>query len=164
MGDFYYIYPLIHLILGVTKPARKCMESTYIWEEEKLTRDPPISSHAFTWIWCIIEYFMVNHINAVLIHLLITADNCSGQNKNKAMIKILHVVGQARMCEESASENRTLTSFALRQSIASRSLRYRTHPYSMVWIPVANDYLFLRSSLSLLAFHSLITNFQMSTP
>ena len=89
-GDFYYMLPLTHLIFGVACPAEQFM-NTYIWEEADANRG------ADNIVSCLyLDLVRRGVINAEeeasqqrrpLKHLAIGADNCSGQNKNKAVIK-----------------------------------------------------------------------------
>ena len=88
MGSIYYMSELIHLIFGVAEPATEHMR-TFIWEEGQAARG------ANNIISCLYQDLVKRGVvdlegekcgEDALGHLVIAADNCSGQNKNKAMI------------------------------------------------------------------------------
>ena len=83
-GDFYYMTPLTHLIFGVACPAEEFM-NTYIWEESVANRGADnIISCLYLDLIC---RGVIGNTGRPLKHLAVAADNCSGQNKNKAMLK-----------------------------------------------------------------------------
>ena len=92
VGDFYYMSPLIHYIFGVCEAARGFMH-TYIWEEGTGDRG---ANNIITclYMWLVTKGIVPRDADELaswnkpkLHHLVIGADNCTGQNKNKAMIK-----------------------------------------------------------------------------
>ena len=84
MGDFYYMSPLTHLIFGVSCPAIEKM-NTYIWEESVADRGADnIVSMVY---WDLVRRRIISRVGRPINHLVLAANNCSGQNKNKAMIK-----------------------------------------------------------------------------
>ena len=84
MGDFYYMSPLTHYIFGVADPAKEKMNA-YIWEEAHADRG------ADNVVSCLYHELLrrgiIGNIYCPIKHLVFGADNCSAQNKNKAMIK-----------------------------------------------------------------------------
>ena len=85
-GDFYYMSPLIHLLFGVACPAEDFMNA-YIWEEGEANRG---ADNIVSCLYLDLVRRGVIHAGQQcrpLKHLAIAADNCSGQNKNKAVIK-----------------------------------------------------------------------------
>ena len=88
MGNIYYMSPLLHYIFGVANPAKDFMDA-YIWEEGLANRGPD------NIVSCVYLDLLRNGIvreddpppSTPLKHLALAADNCSGQNKNKTMIK-----------------------------------------------------------------------------
>ena len=84
MGDFYYMSPLIQLIFGVACPATNHM-NVYIWEEGTADRG---ADNIISCLYhdLVSRNIIVESVDTPLKHLVIAADNCSGQNKNKAML------------------------------------------------------------------------------
>ena len=83
-GDFYDMSPLTRLIFGVACPAEQFM-NTYIWEEADANHGADnIISYLFL---DLVRRGGIGNTGRPLKHLALAADNCSGQNKNKAMLK-----------------------------------------------------------------------------
>lgn len=83
-GDFYYMTPITHLIFGIASPAEEFM-NTYIWEESVANRG---ADNIISCLYLdLVRRGVIGNTGHPLKHLTIAADNCSGQNKNKAMIK-----------------------------------------------------------------------------
>ena len=84
MGDFYYMSPLTHYIFGVADPASEKMNA-YIWEEACADRG------ADNIVSCVhrdlVRRGIIGNIGRAIKHLVLAADNCPAQNKNKAMLK-----------------------------------------------------------------------------
>ena len=88
MGDIYYMSPLLHYIFGIANPAKDFMDAC-IWEEGLANRG------ADNIVPCVYLNLLRNGIvrkdepppSTPLKYLALAADNCSGQNKNKTMIK-----------------------------------------------------------------------------
>ena len=84
MGDFYYMSPLSHYIFGICEAAKQKM-NCYIWEEGTANRGADnIISCLF---YDLVRRGIIGNEGKPLKHLVLAADNCAGQNKNKAMIK-----------------------------------------------------------------------------
>ena len=80
---------LFHLVTGVAEPAADHMNA-YIWEEGEAARGADnIISCLYNDLLKrgVIDLEGENVRDDALGHLVLAADNCSGQNKNKAMIK-----------------------------------------------------------------------------
>ena len=82
--DFQYMTPLIHLIFGVSCPVKEFMNAC-IWEAYVANRGAN-NSISCLYLDLVCRLVIVN-IGRPLKHLAVTADNCSEQNKNKAMLK-----------------------------------------------------------------------------
>ena len=83
-GNFYYMSPLTHLIFGICEPARNMMNA-YIWEEGTADRG---ADNIISCVYLdLMRSGLFNNDRPKLGHLVLGADNCSGQNKNKAMLK-----------------------------------------------------------------------------
>lgn len=105
-GDFYYISPLTQLIFGVCSPAEQKM-NTFIWEEGEADRGADNIISCLYWdlekrgiiageTWAENTVPLAPSTHVPIAHLVIGADNCGGQNKNKAMIMFcmwLHEAG-----------------------------------------------------------------------
>jgi hypothetical protein len=97
MGDFYYMSPLSHYIFGICEPARKFMNN-YIWEEGTAGRG---ANNIISCLYYdLVKRGIIGSTGKPLKHLVIAADNCSAQNKNKAMIKFCMWLVEAGWVEE----------------------------------------------------------------
>lgn len=96
-GDFYYMTPLTHLIFGVACPAEEHM-NTYIWEESVANRG---ADNIISCLYMdLVRRGVIGNTGRPLKHLAVAADNCSGQNKNKAMIKFCTFLVEAGWVEK----------------------------------------------------------------